>query len=44
MLGERLGAVLFGSPGLFIKRVLSSGALSLDTFARTIDEELARKR
>jgi protein-disulfide isomerase len=33
-----------GTPGFFINGVALSGALPLDTFARTVDEELSRRR
>jgi protein-disulfide isomerase len=41
---EGTQAGVSGTPGFFINGVFLSGSLPLDTFARTVDEELARKR
>jgi len=41
---EGTQAGVSGTPGFFVNGVPLSGALPLDTFARAIDDELARKR
>jgi protein-disulfide isomerase len=41
---EGTQAGVSGTPGFFVNGVPLSGSLPLDTFARTVDEELARKR